>query len=91
MVSDLKILSHNDIDCLKADIREFAKIWHLKGPVVHSKLGRRSHGEEWFKDTLGKHYYTFDSTGHRGGVWEIYGKKENRLMAIDMNGQVVGD
>ncbi len=75
----------------KPDIREFAKIWLLDGPKVHPKLGRRSHGQEWFEDTFSKNWFTFDVDSHSGGVWKVFDKHGKRVRTIDINGQVVGD
>jgi hypothetical protein len=76
--------------CPKKDIREFAtKFWGFQGPLKTGPNGQRySHGEEWF--TNGREYFTYDNTNHRGGIWKVYDKQNNRLRTIDLNGETVG-
>ncbi len=80
---------HN-CDVTNKDIREFAKIWLLNGPKTHPKLGKKSHGQEWFEDSLSNKWYTFDKDSHNGGVWKVFDRQGNRLHTVDLNGQIVG-
>jgi len=85
-VSDAKLWVHNA--CTRAQVRDLAKWWGLKGPKVHPMRGRTSHGEEWF--TGGRQWYTFDNTTHQGGIWKVFDRKGNRLHTVDIDGNIVG-
>ena len=74
--------------CTKAQVRDLARYWKLKGPQAHPRLGRLSHGQEWFTD--GHKWYTFDVDGHRGGVWKVYDRRGTRIHTVDIDGNVVG-